>query len=81
MSRRLNEFIHRQCLEQCRAPGKHSANESDYLVNIVVAAVIASTHERTIRRTNLYISLAFAEIDEVLYGMGTPKGKALKQNT
>ena len=53
MSRRLNEFIHRECLEQSLAPGKHSANDSDYLVNIVAAAVIASTYERTIRRPNM----------------------------
>lgn len=77
MSCRLNEFIHRECSEQCLAPGKRSANNHHYLVNIVALPVIASTHERAIRATNLYISLVLAETGDVLYGVGTSKGKTL----
>ena len=43
MSCRLNEFIHRECSEQCLAPGKHSANNHHYLVNTVALPVFAST--------------------------------------
>lgn len=65
-------------LRTCLAPGKHSAIDSYDLVDIVAAAVIASTHERTIREADLDLSLALAQAGEVLYGMGTPKGNALK---